>query len=789
MAEKQPKKKTILIVDDSAMNREMIHDILGDGYDYRYAEDGEKALELLSNNVQVDILLLDMNMPKMGGMDVLKAMNEHHWTDEIPVVIISADGDNGFIQNAYRLGAIDYIVRPFNAFLVQHRVENTLALYSQNKRLVKLVESQVFEREKTNNMLINIFSHVVEIGNNESGSHTLRVQRITNLLLNKLVKLTDQYTLSEADIAMISSVSALHDIGKIFIPKNILNKPGKLTDAEWKIMQSHTVQGDRFLSEIPIDQTEKLMITAHEICRYHHERYDGRGYPDGLRGEEIPISAQVVSLADVYDALTSDRCYKKAFTHQEAVNMILGGQCGVFSPLLRQCFTAVADELLLTRDFADHEYINDAQTLASEAMEREELHLNDRTSYLIDCERIKKEFFGELSGGIQFEYDAVTGKILCIDYYDDTGRKICLSTSTTYLLGDHDWEQLREQISRTTPNSPTVIMNVMVPINKDLRWYRLTVRTIWTKDSHTYIGVVGQFTDIHESIVEKEANLWVDGKFVSGQTLVEMRHIFDKVRLIDPADCQVLSVLENGSIAPSGLKCYEVWNREGRCSNCMWRETVQTKNWMSRLESRDGRIYSVLSRCAQYRGKDCVFMVALGVDEPHEQVRYDVGFVPDSVTLQIFYRDTLTKAYSRAYLEHFLANLEGADAVAMIDVDHFKEINDTYGHLVGDAALRHIVDVIRGCVRAQDVIIRYGGDEFLLVVQTISENDFFKMLKRIREAVSQSILQEYPEITLSISAGGVYGSHPLPRAIDAADKAMYRDKFQKKEMIKNEGVV
>lgn len=469
--------------------------------------------------------------------------------------------------------------------------------------------------------------------------------------------------------------------------------------------------------------------------------------------------------------------------------MILGGRCGAFSPLMQQCFTAVADELLLTRDFADHEYINDAHTLASEAMERDELQLNDRTSYLIDCERIKKEFFGELSGGIQFEYDAVAGKILCIDYYDDTGRKICLPTSTTYLLGDRDWEQLREQISRTTPASPTVVMNVMVPINEDLRWYRLTVRTIWTKDSHTYVGVVGQFTDIHESIIEKEANLWVDGEFVSGQTLMEMRRIFDKVRLIDPVDCQVLSIMENGSIAPSGLKCYEVWNREGRCSDCMWKETIQTKNWVSRLESRDGRIYSVFSRCVQYRGEKCVLMVALGIDEPHEPVRYEVGFVPDSVTLQIFYRDTLTKAYSRAYLEHFRANLEGADAVAMIDVDHFKEINDTYGHLVGDAALRHITDAIRACVRERDVIVRYGGDEFLLLVQTISEKDFLKMLKRIRGEVSQSVIPEYPEITLCISVGGVYGSHPLSRAIDAADKAMYRDKFQKKEMIRSKGGV
>lgn len=303
-----PDKQTILIADDSKMNQAILSEILGDEYDYVYAGDGEQTLALLKDNTAVDMLLLDMNMPNMGGMEVLKVMKAHRWTDQIPVVIISAEDDMGIVQNAYHLGAIDYIVRPFNVFLVQRRVENTMALYAQKRRLVKLVESQVFQREKMNNMLINIFRHVVEVGNHESGSHTLRVQSITNMLLNQLVKLTNEYDLSEADIAMISSVSALHDIGKITIPDKILNKPGKLTDEEWEIMKSHTVRGDEFLSKLSIDPSEKLMITAHEICRHHHERYDGRGYPDGLIGEEIPISAQVVSMADVYDTVHALQC-------------------------------------------------------------------------------------------------------------------------------------------------------------------------------------------------------------------------------------------------------------------------------------------------------------------------------------------------------------------------------------------------------------------------------------------------------------------------------------------------
>lgn len=371
MLERQTKeKKTILIADDSELNREMLSEILGDQYHYIYAQDGQEALILLTEQ-GADMLLLDMNMPNVDGMEVLAEMKERHWSEDIPVVIISAETNADYMQKAYSLGAVDYIVRPFDSFLVQHRVENTMQLYAQNKQLVQLVESQVFQREKINRMLITILSNVVEMTNYESGSHTLHVQTITHMLLEELVRLTDQYHLSEADISMISSVSALHDIGKVAIPSEILNKQGKLSAEEWEIMKTHTLKGDEFLHDMVIDQTEPLMLTAHEICRWHHERYDGNGYPDGLRGEQIPISAQTVALADVYDALTSDRCYKKAFSHQQATEMILNGECGVFNPLLIRCFKKIANKLQKNQylENAEYEYENVTQNLVSELLE------------------------------------------------------------------------------------------------------------------------------------------------------------------------------------------------------------------------------------------------------------------------------------------------------------------------------------------------------------------------------------------------------------------------------------
>lgn len=780
-------KKRILIADDSELNRELLTEILGDSYEYDYAEDGVQVLDLLSKNVRADILLLDMNMPKVSGMDVLKVMKEHHWIEEIPVVIISAETDAAYIQNACRLGVIDYIVRPFNAFMIRHRVENTLMIYSQNKRLVRLVENQVMQREKINNMLIHIFSHVVEERNHESGNHTLHVQMITNLLLNQLVKHTDRYHLTETDIAMISSVSALHDIGKITIPESILNKPGRLTPEEWEIMKEHTVNGDAFLRDIPIDQNEKLMITAHEICRHHHERYDGSGYPDGLKGEDIPISAQVVALADVYDALTSDRCYKKAFLHEEAVAMILNGECGAFNELLLQCFREITDELLINLKLNQEEYnyVDNAHLLASELLENEDLQLIDRFSYLAEIESIKKEFLASQCGGIQFEYDAVTGKVLYIHYYDQNGERLALSSSSTCLLNETDWELLKTKTSKLTKEDPMIVMHVMVPVKGETRWHKLMVRGIWIEGRAAYATLIGQFVDIHDAIVKKGKELCIRGEYVSGETISAMRKIFDVVRLVDPKECEILQVDKDGAIVSSGRKCYEVWNRREGCENCSSLKALNSRNWMTKQELKDGQIYSVLSRYVKCGEQECILEVALCMEDSIEKRQNGIGYLSDGITMQNYYKDTLTRAYSRAYYDNFWQNMENADGVAVVDIDQFKQINDTYGHIIGDAALAHISAVIRSCIRESDMLIRYGGDEFLLIFQKIAEKDFFKKLQYIKEKVASSSIEEHTDLKLSISIGGAYRVTPITKAIDLADKAMYRDKYQTKDEAKN----
>ena len=333
-------KPKILIADDSEINRALLKEILGDGYDYLEAEDGAAAVELMRQRTDISLLLLDLMMPGMDGFDVLRVMKYHAWLDEIPVIVISAAEDTANIERAYDLGVADYIRRPFERIMILRRVKNILMLYAKQKRLTRLVTDQVYEKEHNSVLMISILSHVVEFRNSESGLHVLHIRTLTDLLLHQLVQKTDRYQLDESDIALISTASALHDIGKIVIPEEILNKPGRLTAEEFAIIKNHTVAGAQMLQDLgqAIARDEPLLQVAHAICRWHHERWDGNGYPDRLKGDEIPIAAQVVALADVYDALTSERCYKHAYDHDTALRMILNGASAARST--RCCWAA-----------------------------------------------------------------------------------------------------------------------------------------------------------------------------------------------------------------------------------------------------------------------------------------------------------------------------------------------------------------------------------------------------------------------------------------------------------------
>ena len=339
-------RQQILIVDDSQINCEILAEILKDEYRILEAANGEECINLLKQyGTGIALLLLDINMPVMDGFEVLALMNRKHWIEDIPVIMISSEDSASYVRRTYEMGASDYISRPFDVQVVHQRVSNTIKLYAKQRRLISLVTDQIREKEKNNQMMISILSQIVEFRNSESGSHVLHINIITGMLLERLMQKTDQYHLQWSDQFLITTASALHDIGKIGINEKILNKPGKLTKEEFEIMKTHTLIGASMLKSIEMYQNEKLLQVAYQICRWHHERYDGKGYPDGLKGEEIPISAQVVAIADVYDALVGKRVYKKAFSHETAIHMILNGECGAFNPLLLECLTDIQNRL------------------------------------------------------------------------------------------------------------------------------------------------------------------------------------------------------------------------------------------------------------------------------------------------------------------------------------------------------------------------------------------------------------------------------------------------------------
>ena len=339
-------KPLILIVDDCDMNREILREILSSDYSIMEACGGEEALSMIHQfGTGISLVLLDIVMPGLDGFEVLSYMNQDHTIEDIPVIMISSEDSEAFIRRAYEMGASDYVSRPFDAKVVYRRVTNNIKLYAKQRRLIRMVTEQIREREENVSMLVGVLSQIVEFRNGESGLHVKHIRRFTECILDCLIEKDPDLHLGTKERENIPLASALHDIGKIAVDDKILNKPGRLTPEEFEAMKLHTVYGAKMLEELQPYYDEPLLKTATDIAHWHHERWDGRGYPDGLVGDAIPLSAQIVSLADVYDALTSERCYKKAYSHDKAVEMIVNGECGVFNPKLVECFVEIQNVL------------------------------------------------------------------------------------------------------------------------------------------------------------------------------------------------------------------------------------------------------------------------------------------------------------------------------------------------------------------------------------------------------------------------------------------------------------
>lgn len=795
------KNARILIVDDSEMNRDMLSDMLSDDYDIVEAADGEEALSILKERVyDIDLILLDIIMPAVDGFGVLDVMKRYHWIDNTPVIMISSETSQSYIRKAFELGVTDYILRPFDSFIIHKRVSNTLMLYRKQKKLLSALEEQVYENEKNNSMMINVLAHIVEFRNGESGMHVHHIKQLTSILLQNLIEKTDKYHLTENDILLISTASSLHDIGKISIDDKILNKPGRLTAEEFEVIKTHSIIGAEMLQDLHNTHNYPLFDKAYEICRWHHERYDGKGYPDGLSGEEIPISAQVTSLADVYDALTSNRCYKKAFSHEKAMEMILDGQCGAFNPVLLQCLKDCEKQILA--EFSDSiDTTQDDRLLIRATEELVENKISsdkiDFSAHLPIAARDRWNFFSDGSGEIQFEYDAILDVLRLTKY----GAKVLGLQELTmhprglkqgYLGAQNIQTILDAMQSEASLEKPVVKIKKHISLNGPRRWYEIRIRTLWSNEENPkYTGILGRIIDINDSelaIVRPEYRISENDDAEIRQTISKLTQVFDVVRLVDITDNEIVrSGCKPGNEeminACRGDKCYAIWGKTQRCKNCVSSKAFEKRGQVSKLEFADDSIFQIISKYVEisekpyvlemiYKDNDGVLLGAYGkTDFMDNIVNYN----------RQLYHDALTGAYNRRYYEEQAKSMRYIDAVAMLDANNFKGINDHYGHAAGDCLLKAVCESIKECIRSSDILIRLGGDEFVLLMANIPEIVFYQKISEIKQKISEIKLPDYPDIKCAAAIGGVYGIQPIENALTEADRLMYLDKNASKE--------
>jgi diguanylate cyclase (GGDEF)-like protein len=786
-------KQKILIADDSEMNRELLAAILEEEYDIIQANDGVQAVDCLQRHAEeISLLLLDIVMPHMDGFEVLSYMNKEHWIDAIPVVIISSENSPIYIKRGYDLGATDFIEKPFDANMVLRRSANAILLGAKQRRMTSIVSNQIYEREKSSKLMINILSHIVEFRNGESGLHVLHIQTITEMLLRQLVqKENNRYALSKEQIRMITTASALHDIGKISIPDEILNKPGRLTAEEFAVIKGHSMAGANMLSELPLDQKEEPLVkTAYEICRWHHERYDGGGYPDGLKGEEIPVSAQVVALADVYDALTSERCYKDAYSHEKAIEMILAGQCGAFNPLMLECLLDISSSLKKKMGYKSKERYEqtDLSDIASRFHDFE-MDSSEKIVQQLEFERMRYNFLAEGSRNIVFTY-TISPPLLT---FNQAGCKRSGITEPSFsplqsgvlkdLVEEQSLKRLIRKITQATRETPDVTSNLFLTDGKNPCHYRCKCRVIWTDGAEKgYTGVVGKLTDITDDYMVME-NVREEGlKVLEKDRSAEFSSFYDRfkkcgfstdgteawlllqylqisydlVRYVDPITNKVIHIEKDGKMWESETACSDIWNCLEKCSNCISRLSMQTKKRMTKLEVAGDDPYQVVSMYVEIDGKPCCLEMASRIDGDFMPDGYSKDEILSSVRIhkEKVYIDPVTGVYNKRYYVEKLSKMDNAAALMFADIKNFKRINENFGHQAGDDVLRQVAGVLRDAAAGKGDVLRYSGDDFVTVFFKATEEELSEIQKEMCGRVEALRFPELPGVQLKLVTAG-----------------------------------
>lgn len=618
-------ERKLLIADDSELNRAILVSVLEKNFDILEAADGKEAIATLAaHEGNIAALLLDVVMPEADGFEVLEEMNRRGWIDEIPTIMISVETGGSYIDRAFQLGAADYVSRPFVPNMIRRRVINAILLHAKTQKLTGLIADRFYRRERNTDILAAILGYAVEYRSGERGTHMTNVSRITGLLLHRLLERTDRCPIGPEDIETVCIASSLHDIGKLLIPEDILTKPTALTPGEFDIVKQHTRLGAKIISDLPIYQNETIIKYALEICRWHHERWNGEGYPDGLKGEDIPIAAQVVSLADAYDALTSKRCYKEALSHEKSLEMIRGGECGSFNPLLLECLNDIADTLKHSAG-AEAAVEPPAYRWAKELIwkpdgSRQELS-SARMTKQVEQELSKRRFFSDLTEELWFEYtrhpDALA---LSAGAARRTGlpRVIVSPLSCTQLcsvVSADTIQAMRNRLLCAASDETYLEFETELTLDGHPSLCQIAIQITWASDEPgRFSSLFGRVLDIGERCrrledyrqafaapvlhpallpvtVGADHVLRITGEQVIG-VLESCRSMFGTVRLVDPEICMQLTDTSDGAVVekvstamPSGTRRSAASTASRRRSSAPAVPRQRSRPWATRCST------------------------------------------------------------------------------------------------------------------------------------------------------------------------------------------------------------
>ena len=686
---------------------------------------------------------------------------------------------------------------------------NTVLLHTKKQQLMSVLADRFYRQEKNTELMVDILGHAVECRSGEGGTHMTHVILVTGLLLQCPVGKTDRYHLEREDIEAIRVASGLHDIGKLQIPEEILTKPLSLTPEEYEIVKRHTQIGAKLITDLPIYQNERLVKYAIEICRWHHERWNGEGYPDGLKGDAIPIAAQVVSVADVYDALTSERCYKEALSHEKSMRMIHSGECGSFNPLLLECLDEIAVRLQKELSVVLHldQGHSEARRTVEELYASRSEDSTTRVAIQLEEERGKRQFFSELTDELWFEYTTNPDAIaLSASASKRTGLPkvvVDLAGSADFLavVGTKTLDEIRGWAETATIDETYFETGAEIRLDGAMHWCKLAIMVTWSSTEagryNSLLGIIRDIdksyrhlSDVQQALPHESAQaltpmmsgtaddvLHVSKEQVDG-LLAGYRRIFDIARLVDPGICVELTKRDEGYTLKKSEHCYAVWKKKRRCENCISQEVLRTHKPQTKLKTRASDVYYVLASFVEVDGRPYSLELV-------KRIKSDDMFERENVLNQLLvrnrqvYMDSVTKVYNRRYYDERLKNLEGWFSFAMIDMDNFKHINDRFGHQAGDAALYRAAQTIKSQIRSDDELVRYGGDEFFLLFRDLPQQILEKKLQSIRAALDEIVIEEYPELHISASIGGAFAAGRISRTIRRADLAMYQAKLKK----------